>query len=55
MLGEVQGAGLEAGRLGELVEGRGGAGQVETVIVEGIEPRRLSPDEIAQLGPNESS
>jgi len=26
---------------------RGGAGQVETVIVEGIETRRASPDEFA--------
>ena len=32
---------------------RGGAGQVETVIVEGIEPRRLSPDDVVRSGPDD--
>src|ERR1700747_497384 len=32
---------------------RGGAGQVETVMVEGIEPRRLSPAEVMRSGPGD--
>lgn len=35
MLGELQRAGLEAGRLGELVEGGVGAGQADRVASEG--------------------
>ena len=37
MFGEVERAGLEGGWLGELVEGRGGAGQADRVAGEGRE------------------